>query len=119
MGWQITTLAAEGLVEIGLFPDISARGLASTRPSYTTLRQRHSRTVRIWLTLRRSTDGAELGLVRVEDGDYELLALMQDIVPNHETPFGYNPESTVIPIWWAVRSVIDDPKYPYRRPGGK
>jgi hypothetical protein len=124
----------QALFEITVFPDITPEDLLKLKPSYTELRDRHTRIIRMWLVLQdrkrgdlylagvvgkeprvmlESTGYREMRDSWFEHGRYyiESEERMEHIEINREVKLEYNGNS----VWWAIPSVIKDRKYPYRQ----
>lgn len=106
------------LVEVKVFPDMSAEELLKEQRTYTQLRAGHERTQRLWIPASAS-GGRELALVASSDeAGYRLLARLRQFEPNRPIEFGWGRfkwNGAQLPaIWWAIESVTKDEKYPHR-----
>lgn len=105
------------LFEITIFPDITPELLLQKRPSFSELAERHTKTVRLWVPA--VTKAGELALLDASSSatDSEF-ALVRTIKTDVKIELRYQTSREVDasghPIWFAIDTVITDPKYPYR-----
>lgn len=110
------------LFKVVAFPSISAERLVNERPTYTELKAKYSRTVEVWIDIKTTTSG-ELCFAGKQSAPRRVEDLKSDVVvkfafaglsldDKHPGLWKGVGEG----IWWAIPSVIRDPKYPYRRP---
>jgi hypothetical protein len=111
------------LLQVVQFPYISPKDLLSIKPkpSYSDLKKNYTKSVRLWVTLEGEAH-SELCIIGVKWSDeekYEVLSKLRDIELNSEVILEYgNFEVESIgrmpSIWWAIPSVIQDERYPYK-----
>ncbi len=122
------------LFEIVVFPDITPEKLVELKPSYSELRSRYTRVVRVWIALQEQDKGSlyiagvvggeskallpgggyrEMCDSWFEDGAYfiESEERVGHIEANRNVVLEYNGNS----VWWAIPSVIQDRDYPFRQ----
>jgi len=105
------------LIELLVFPTISPRELVDSRPTYSDLRDRFSKSLSLWLTVKSGV--GELCLVALgERGRYELVAKFTDIEPDTKVELSYgrfrHGREMLPAIWWATEAVTRDGAYPHR-----
>lgn len=99
-------------IQLDLFPDILVEQLLEMHPSYTTLKDKYTKTITIRVPLW-SQDRQPLVLVGTdseENSPYRIITLFSEIPEGQKIPFLGSRSP-----WWAIRSVTDDLAYPYRR----
>lgn len=98
-------------IQLDLFPDISVEELLKIRPTYTDLKEKHTRTITIQIPLW-SKDKQPLALVGTdseENAPYKIITLFSEIPNGQKINFlGF------CSYWWAIQSVTDDIAYPHR-----
>ena len=105
-------------IEVIIFPIISPKELLETKPSYTELEEKYTKRVRLWVNLEDEGKGELCVVGKSWENKYEVLSRLRDIEPSAEVFLGYgripSGEFRFQPIWWAIDSVVEDSRYPYR-----
>jgi hypothetical protein len=103
----------KALLKVTIFPSISASQLLQAQPTYSQLIESYMSELRIWVFLE-NTDKGELCVVGKKWGDnYKVLFSVRDLALNVPVSFDWVVMKNT-PIWWAIKSVIGDDKYPHR-----
>jgi hypothetical protein len=111
------------LLEVTIFPTISAEELLALKPSYSELAENYTKKVRLWIPLEKKGELCLIGKkfsFDTGDEEYKILAKMLDVQLDSEVILGYAPfkmesiGALIFPIWWAIHSVIKDDLYPYK-----
>ena len=103
----------KAMLKVTVFPSISASDLLQAQPTYLQLIESYMSELRIWVFLD-STDKGELCVVGKKWEDtYKVLFSIRELVLNVPVEFDWVMMKNA-PIWWAVKSVIEDNKYPHR-----
>lgn len=97
-------------LKLDLFPDISVDALLKERPSYTTLKERYTKSIAIRLPAR-SKAGQPLALI---GRDAEKNSPLRIVVILGDLSNGLRFEFMGDNLWWATGSVTDDLAYPHR-----
>jgi hypothetical protein len=107
----------EVILECKLFPAITPADLVNKKPTYSQLEDDHTNTVRIRLPINDSQK-RDLCLIKNTGQRYEMMARIADLKPNSEIKFDYGRHrfgaEDRTAIWWAIGSVIKDPRYPHK-----
>jgi hypothetical protein len=110
---------SSALVEVIQFPAISPADLLQKKPSFTDLEKNYLKDVRLHVKTT-GPGGRVLCLVakEKESGPYRIVAKFSDLATNSKIDFGYGMflwQTLPLPaIWWAISSVTDDSRYPFR-----
>ncbi|MEK6410420.1 MAG: hypothetical protein AABN34_26150 [Acidobacteriota bacterium] len=119
---ETTSSKVRVLFKVITFPNVSAEQLVNERPTYSELKQKYSRTLELWVDVKMKASGdfcfvgKHVAPRPLEDFKnvavihFEYSGLSKD--DRHSGMWKGGGEG----VWWAIPSVIRDPKYPYRRP---
>lgn len=105
------------LLEIITFPTITPKDLLANRPSYSELVNSYASSVNLWVQVE--TPNGEVSIAGEDwDGNRKFVATMRDVKPNSTISLKYGRSKEVggtgDAIWFATKSVIEDPAYPYK-----
>ena len=101
------------LLDVTIFPNIPPSELLESGLTYSQMVESHTRQMRMWLFLEDEEKGQLSMVGKKWEDNYEVLFAIRDLEPNIPVVLTW-PMKRNAPIWWAVKSVIDDEKYPYR-----
>jgi len=103
----------EAFLEVTIFPSLSPAELLQSQPSYSQLTESYSKQIRMWVFLENKDKGELCMVGKKWDDKYEALFAIRDLELNVPVVLDW-PKILKAPIWWAIKSVIEDDKYPYR-----
>jgi hypothetical protein len=102
----------EAIIEIKQFPALSPAELLAAQPTYSTLKSKHTRTLRLRV-LASSAEGdfSMIGTEWWSEDKYRVLFRISDLLPAIAIPIRSDRDKG---LWWAIPSVVADPAYPHR-----